>query len=436
MRLAKQMLKRILDLLGILDWCRRNILWTLMRRVAVRNYERHIARIKKQKTIRVLFLVSENSKWSAQSLYDALAADGRFYPFIVISYYLARATQSPQERKDEYEHNRRFFESRGMRVVDGYDFEKYEDIDLAAFSPDIVFYQQPWGLPPAHEVFHVSRFALTCYVPYGFQLANLGDIHYHDLFQRLIWRTFTFSNAHKDLFKKYAPEKDANVEAAGYPKLDVYLDDKLINGDGIWSLSKNTAPEVKRIIWAPHYAFAAPAYATFLWNYKFLLEYARNHPATDWIVKPHPLLKFALKKILPVEEVQEYFLQWQALPNAKVYELGDYFDIMRTSDAMVTDSCSFLAEYLPTGKPILHLISPDSVGFNEIGTKIVKDFYKIHDTNELTQLIERVIVAGDDYLREDRRKALSLLGRPGLHSGKEIMSFLADILTDLVQPHA
>ena len=432
--MAKQILKKILQLVGILDWFRSKVLWKLMRLRVLRNYKKHIARMKTRKTIRVFFLVSENSKWSAQSLYDALVADDRFQPAIVIS-SLVREGQSRQERRAEYDRNRHFFASRGMRVLDGYDFEQNADICLETFSPDVVFYQQPW-VPPMHEVYRVSRFALTCYIPYGFQLSNLGDIHYNDLFQRLIWRTFTFSDAHKKLFREYAPEKDANVEAVGYPKLDVYLDDKSIDADRIWSLSKKDLPEVKRVIWAPHYAFTELSYATFLWNYKFFLEYARSHPATDWIVKPHPRLKFALEGLLPAADIQRYFQQWQELPNARIYEMGDYFDIMRTSDAMITDSCSFLAEYLPTGKPILHLISPDSTGFNEVGTEIVRDFYKVHDTQDLAELIQRVILDGDDFLKEKRLKALDLLGRPGQHSGNEIRSFLSAALTDGVQSHA
>ncbi len=425
--MIKKALRGFLGAVGLLPWIRRNIQWRLMARAMRRRYAVHIARIRRQKTIRTLFLVSENSKWCAQSLYDALEADGRFQPFIVTA-SIFRPGQTAPERAAEYEVNRRFFTERGMRVLDGFDAARGEDIDLQGLGPDIVFYQQPWGLSPIHAVDNVGRFALTCYLPYGLQTSNFDNVHYHILFQRLIWRTFTFSQASKDMFRRKAPEGDRNVEAFGYPKLDVYLEDRRIDDGAIWSLSKAAAPGIKRIIWAPHHAFDDLCYATFLWNYRFFLDYARAHPRTDWILKPHPRLRFALREHLAADEVDDFFRQWAQLPNARIYELGDYFDIMRTSDAMITDCGSFLGEYLPTGKPILHLINPASLGFNEIGRLIAKDLYRIHDTAELDKMIQRVIIEGDDFLKAARMQALSLLGTPGRHAGREIARFLRSAL--------
>ena len=49
-------------------------------------------------------------------------------------------------------------------------------IDLEEFKPDIVFYEQPWGLPRRYKPYYVSKFALTFYLPYGFSMLDyIGD---------------------------------------------------------------------------------------------------------------------------------------------------------------------------------------------------------------------------------------------------------------------
>jgi hypothetical protein len=76
---------------------------------------------------------------------------------------------------------------------------------------------------------------------------------------------------------------------------------------------------------------------------------------------------------------------------------------------LITDCASFLAEYLPTQKPIIHIRRNDSIGYNCIGNAIVKDYYKAYNLNELVAHIERVLINNDDYLYNERMKALNLV---------------------------
>jgi len=50
---------------------------------------------------------------------------------------------------------------------------------------------------------------------------------------------------------------------------------------------------------------------------------------------------------MTLNEVESYYAEWHNLSNGFVYDEGDYFNIFKSSDALITDCGSFLAEYLP-----------------------------------------------------------------------------------------
>ena len=52
-------------------------------------------------------------------------------------------------------------------------------------------------------------------------------------------------------------------------------------------------------------------------------------------------------------EYDEYVAQWNNLPNAYLYNKGNYIELFKTSDLLITDCSSFLLEYMPTLKPII-----------------------------------------------------------------------------------
>ena len=80
-----------------------------------------------------------------------------------------------------------------------------------------------------------------------------------------------------------------------------------------------------------------------------------------------------------------------------------YFDIFKTSDLMITDCCSFLAEYLPTEKPLIRLINRKSKPLNFLGDKITSEYYYAHNKEELNTLFKE-LKAGNDYKKEERLK--------------------------------
>ena len=106
------------------------------------------------------------------------------------------------------------------------------------------------------------------------------------------------------------------------------------------------------------------------------------------------------------EQMNQYFDQWESLPNAQICEDGDYFDMFRTSDLMVTDCNSFLSEYLPTEKPVIHLISEHSVGHNKYGEQIIAGYYKVRTNQETEKILDDILYKNHDPLLEKRKEII------------------------------
>lgn len=346
--------------------------------------------------IRVLFLVRENSKWAYQSLYEELASKQEFEPIVVVTpLWLSHIGKDCT--RDELEINYKFFKSRDINVEYGYKNGEY--VDLKHFNPDIVFYDQPWDLPEFHKPCYVSKFALTCYVPYGFPVCEYKK-DYTQEFHRNLYRLYIPHELIKASFERLKRGNSVNCVAVGYSKLDAYIQ-KASSKCSVW---KDDAK--KKVIYAPHHSFEKKGlrFATFEKNGKFILEYAKSHPEISWVFKPHPRFQYALIRngIMTQEEVERYYREWEEV--GTICTTGDYFEIFKSSDLLITDCCSFLAEYMPTGKPILQLKSKHQFKPSSLGKLLMDACYSIVANFEIEKVIEQLIVVKNDFKKEQRKK--------------------------------
>jgi len=271
--------------------------------------------------------------------------------------------------------------------------------------------------------------ALGVYMHYGFMMMANHGMHYNvGPFHSYLWKYFTQTEGHRLMHLKFDPSAYDKLIVTGYPKLDVYFD-KIENKKTyctIWKKPVDT--ETKRIIYAPHHSLEGSrlSMSTFEWMHKELLEIAEKQDGLQWIYKPHPTLKHNAikKKFMTKAQYEKYENTWADLPNSAVYDSGNYFNIFRTSDALITDSGSFLAEYLPTGKPIIWLASKNTVGFNPVGAILAESFYTAGNIKEFKSIFNNVIINGNDPLREKRMKAIDMLLFSKNKSSIIIMDFL------------
>jgi hypothetical protein len=385
--------------------------------------------------ISVVFLVTENAKWNVQSVYDALAASPAFEPLVLTFPGPHKPRAEVAELVASEQRNLAFFRDRQMRVRSGFTAEQCY-LDLHKLAPDVVFYEQPHQfLPDSLWVHQVKHFALTCYVGYGIMVAGIQQLQFNRAFHHDMWRIFAETEHHKELFSTYSLLGHRNVEVSGHPKLDVYLGRPPDDGDSLWSVPRDSAGDVKRVIWAPHFSIKnrEVAFSTFHRYYNTFLDLARRDMRLDWIIKPHPWLRLSCVKygLMSHQEVDDYFRAWEALPNARLCEEDDYFDLFKTSDAMILDSVSFVAEYMPTAKPMLFLVNrePPLVGFNEFGDSLQAGLYRARCEADVHTFIEGTLFGGEDPLAERRRDlAARLLVQPTGGAGAAIRDHLLERL--------
>ena len=192
---------------------------------------------------------------------------------------------------------------------------------------------------------------------------------------KMCWKYFSSSRVEQRLIEQDSCMRGYNSFFLGFPKIDELVNKTYHKRLELWKNDENTK---KKIIWAPHFNQKEGANGTFFENYRWFYEYAKNRTDISWVVRPHPRMSagtisagiFHNKK-----EYDEYINAWNNLLNAKVIEGGDYYDIFDTSDAMILDSVSFVAEYFYTGKPLLILEPNSNREFNELGVVLRQSAY-------------------------------------------------------------
>jgi len=344
---------------------------------------------KNKQKIRVGFYVCENAKWNAEDLYNLLEKSEEFEPVILAS-VLVRDCKGKDNGKDILQENYEFFNNNSKNVVKVYDEEKREYIPLKKFDLDILFYQQPWGIPEIHNIDCTKDFALSCHFHYGLHIfkSKITDMFFY---RKLFTYFITNENEKMDLLKKGY----SNLFVIGFPKLDIYKTIKKENVDN----------KKKTIIYAPHFSYDKKSIlkiGTFDKNGEKMLAFAKQHPEYNWVFKPHPVLRhqLSLDNKYGVDYVEKYYSEWEKI--GKKYEQGNYFDLFLNSDLMITDCSSFLLEYLPTNAPLFRFERKGSAPLNSFGKKLVQNLYRINNFSSFEKMFDQVIKNDADFMKNQR----------------------------------
>lgn len=384
-------------------------------------YFKHLIKltlIVKKRRIRVGFWVTETQKWSSlESTYRAFEKSKYFEPFVLLSYF--KKERADISKFEFIKDSANFFKTNNIKFFQTYFPESNQYLSLKDFKPDIVFYQQPWSIHENQDLETTSKFALTAYVPYCYYSLN-SYVNYLYGFHGILWKYFVETKKHKLEYEKKYNAK--NCIAIGSPKLDCYKNLKPLN---IWKTDK------KRIIYAPHHSFNDNIHevSTFKENGDFILKLAQSNPDTEWVFRPHPafLNNIIENKIMAQTEIENYFKKWEDV--GSIYTGNNYYELFNTSDCLITDCISFLTEYLPTKKPVIHLRKDFQYeNFNELLTIIIDDYYKVFDNKTLEKIFKEVIIQGNDYLKEKRCNNIKhLMIDKNKTSGEKIVEHLEKI---------
>jgi len=360
--------------------------------------------------IRVTFTVQRPAWWPNQaSVYEAMKADPAFEVSVIAIPKIPAA--STELDLTEYHHLQSFFSERGIPFALGYDEETSSWVNPLEFGlPDIVFLPQPYT-HTQNFMYHspyLKHFCKLAIIPYSMTMTNLPDSQYEAPVYDDCEFVFVESEAHKALFIDHAPAVADRLFVTGHPKLDLYLGPKPTD----MSLWKCPAAR-KRIIWAPHFTVTDDrtphSFSNFFTYYDFFLEYTKTHPDIEIVLRPHPELfeHMVAAGMRSRTESNAYRARFNALPNGQVYEGGDIFTMFRQSDALILDSCGFLAEYAPTGRPICYLDSMRRQRLNPIGERLLHSYYVAWTVEEIEEFIHAVVVEENDYRRQERERAVA-----------------------------
>lgn len=363
-------------------------------------FQSTIEKLRRKDKINIAFVTDHAATWCGDELYNLFTSE-RFEPTI----FLCRSDESTLQ---DFHHDLEQFKARGLNVFG------VSNLNEETPPQDLVIFLRPYEkyLSKNFRLDTLTPQTLFVYIHYGFETTTMN---YYDLaIFRLAWKFFFDTESTRRLFDAECKIGLPRAYASGLPKMDSFFTAK--KSSFTWKMIR---PDAVKIIWAPHWsidgaATNVPFYATFHHNYQFMYEFAKNHPETSWVVKPHPRLNQAAvdSGLFPsVSALEDYFRAWDDLPNAQVFTGAYYQDIFATSDGMIHDSNSFIAEYQFTHKPMIFLMRDNNPSFTELGKRILEVSYLVdgRDFEGIAALVQKVFIDGDDPLKNARQKVFDEL---------------------------
>lgn len=388
--------------------------------------------LKKEKVIKIAFIVYSSAEWQCEELYRLLEKDKRFAPVILVCGFRHGTEKTIRET---YINTCAYFRRSGQPYHMEYaGFCDGKFINQIFDKFQILIYLSPFNLGPREINMAYRNISQLCiYIPYGYYVEDKRDVYYVSYYEQIVfklsWFYFCYCKLDKEITSRLQRLAGYNIRVSGLPKIDSLLEHKFHERKNLW---KGIGSSAVKIIWAPHFNLRKGMNGTFGINYKWFYTYAKEHPEISWVVRPHPRMEWGVLQygvFASSSEYTSYLDAWDALPNASVVVGGDYYDIFETSDAMILDSLSFLTEYQYTGKPLLWLEAEEPRSFSELGEKLLSVSYKAKggDFAGIEAFIENV-KSGIDPGEKGRKEYREQFLEDREDMGKTATEFIYDMI--------
>ncbi|MDR2896792.1 MAG: hypothetical protein LBV30_09135 [Propionibacteriaceae bacterium] len=284
---------------------------------------------------------------------------------------------------------------------------------IVGLQPDLIFRQSQWEddvlsafRSPALDF---TRLALIPYTLVNMLCSPPGgvDSAFDSLLHRSAWRVY--------LPDQRALANDAEAAGAdrsshvitGHPKIEF-----LRRAEPTWPLP---GPAKHRVLWSAHHSVDTGwvNFGLFPKTAPLMIGWARRHPDCQVVLMLHPLTRQVLadpdRSPIAPAKADQLFRQWDELANTAVYEGADYGGLFKSSDAMITDGISMLAEYQIASKPLIFTERADHRPFNDIGEMLMTGVHRHHDPLAALADLDACLAAGvDDQADEHAANIMSL----------------------------
>jgi len=318
-----------------------------------RRHEKIREGLRRKKTLRVVFQVADVSLWKMDQVFRRMILDPLFEPVILV----CPVTSFGDDRMWKgMEESLTYFKTKNYTTISSFLQSEQRWLKLDEIGPDIVFFTNPHNL--THHQYYEEAYTnyLSCYIPYSHDVSKYNSYgpQYNQRFHNSMWVIYVPHKEDQEIFRVYSQTLSRNVVVTGYPSCENFV--LKFKGSDPW---KRVRRNMKRIIWAPHHTIDSKElpYSNFLALHGWFKNLALNNKDTLQIAfKPHPLLRerLYLNEDWGREKTDAYFAFWAEGENTQL-ETGDYVDLFISSDAMIHDSGSFLAEYLYLQKPVFFI---------------------------------------------------------------------------------
>ncbi|MBT5491794.1 hypothetical protein HOK00_05815 [bacterium] len=356
-----------------------------------KKHQQLIKEKKDKKKLKVVFLAIHKSVWKVDPVFKKMLEDPYFEPLILVCPYTPYGDERMwEDMKNTYE----YFENKGYPLLSSYNKDEKSWIQLNEINPDIVFFTNPHNLTRKEYYEDAYMNYLSCYVPYHHEVVT-NEEQFNQNFHIAQWKIFASHKASLDIYKNISVTKAQNVLVTGYPSMEIFLEK--LNNNSFENPWKNKDDRL-RIIWAPHHSVELNQnvpYSNFLNHSNLFVELAEKYKNKIIICfKPHPMLKVKLYNHpnWGKEKTDNYYSYWKSNEFTQINE-GEYIDLFCSSDAMIHDSGSFLAEYLYMKKPVLFNLSPINEGqhYSDFGLQALKACSISKNNEDIISFIENII---------------------------------------------
>ncbi len=350
---------------------------------------------KTKNPIRVVFIMQYPEMWNSEcSVYNFMKKDLRFDVSVLAIPKRNGVNYKDMpffERNEAYE----YCLKNNIEVVDAITPQKTW-IDLKKLNIDYIFLQRPYNsdLPKEFDFDKLSRKALLCYIPYGYEFVSgvhLG-IEYNDILLKNLYLAFADNNVTYEYVSEVSNRSlqmgARQVFDEGYPRFDLI---------GQYAMK---VKERKTVLWVPRWSLSEHNDKTSFFDYlDLLLEYFNKNSNYDLIIRPHPLMftNFIEKKIMTKDEVENLKKRIADMDNVSFDTNVNYLNTFCSADILLADFTSLIIEFFALKKPIIYCGETSS--FNAIGKIMDQGLYHGQSWDEISAILTDLL-KGIDYKKE------------------------------------